>query len=1166
MVGKTYLRYTVGPQGGAVASNASLSLCSVLARPSYADQTTSGNNKSRARQRDTAAAVLFAASLEAVRVYSVRSGVLQHTLIPAESKMPLEVTTLRVVPLEAVTVSSNPRIEESGWMVMVGYQNGHVAVFSCGPTVNYGLPVCRFYALGHKSDTAVLALAVDPQRTCMCSGGQDTDLTVWDLVTQEASFRLRGHRGGVVGVEFVPQEGAAAAVGGVGMGMVVTGAADGLIKVWDIGIRQCVQTLVASDAQVSSICLDSAGRRLYCGLRESQLKVFNTEALTKIEEKKRNNDEVEEEAMVVEHGSIPRKLQKPVTSISFSHDGVFMLACTSKTLEVFRILTREDVRKKVSRKRKRRAAKKENELGDEEEEDNDDNEEEQEKRRMAKNGEIKGETADNNGNTNGNSKKKTPHHSAGGTSSSSGPTTSSLPTATATEEVVLLRTFFMDEKVRSACFVPPSSTIGSGGGSGLRDSGRLHIAVTFNNNNIRTYTTSLTTSELEGAATWALDDLTQRHTLQEGHQSDIRELLLVEDDTALLSLSAEKLMLWNVSITGNQDSYYDGDNGAMSTNPHDYYDAKEANVRHPTAVGALTCTSHIPLQDAVSMAAISPSLCCVGQKDGAVLLVDVPAAAVVFAETGVHVGGVRHIARRTDGSGFVTIGADRRLIVWTLALVKDENEKKEDGNEDNNNDDDDDDDDEERGRRGGNRRKHNNNHKKNVNDEDEEEDKKNKHKEGHPPKRSVQAKPQLLQSMEIELTESPLFLAFSPDNRFMAVGLQNTNIQLFFADTMKPYLVLFGHKLPPTAAAFSTDGTLVASVGMDKSLRLWGTDFGDCHRAIHAHDDYVTQVAFLEGTHQLLTVSLDGSVKHWDGDNWTMIQVFRQHQRGVWGLAATANGTCIATAGMDKCIRCFLRTQDIVFPEEEEERMAQEAMDEEAAKRTAMQTLEQQNPEVGVAGQVTTATTAAAEKLMEALDLVSIELQRRENREDLAPPHPLLANKSVWEYLWSIIESVRPSELRHALSSLTSTHVDALLNYLETMLEERAVLNYEIAAKIVLALVTVSPGTCAGGAGAAAASARAAIAGEVSEAHGARRLAALRRLISEGLDRTVGRMDYNIAGLQFVRQVVEDKEKARFFDLSKIQGYKKKYHTRALTSSGNEEKQQQHQQQQRKVR
>ncbi|RNF25836.1 U3 small nucleolar RNA-associated protein 12 [Trypanosoma conorhini] len=1046
MVGKTYLRYVVGPQGGAVASNASLTLCSVVAPSSYADAATQpgprhgGSSRGgRGWQRAAVAgAVVFVASLEAVRVYSVRSGALQHALIPAEAKMPLEVTALRVVPLEA-SAAGQSFLERDGWLLLVGYHNGHVAVFACGPTNNYGLPLCRFYALGHKVDTAVLALAVGPRRAYACSGGQDTDLTVWDLVTQEASFRLRGHRGGVVGVEFVPQKEEDR--------LVVTGAADGLVKVWDIALRQCVQTLVASDAQVASLRMDSAGRRLYCGLRESQLKVFNTEALLTADESHGADAAAAAAtatATVVEHGGIQRKLQKPVTSLSFSHDGAFLLACTSKTVEVFRVLTREEVRRKISRKRKRRAAGHD----------------------AAQEDDADAHEAEN--------------PQAGGANA-----------ASAAEEVVLLRTFFMEKKVRGACFVPPASS----GPSGGRDADRLHIAVTFNNNNVCTYTTALATSELAGAATWTLQDLKPRQTMeQRGHQSDIRQLAFVEDDTALLSLSAEKVMMWNVALKPQH-----GDVGAAAA--HDFYDAKEANVHHADAEGALTCTGHVAVEAAAAMAAISASLCCVGLQDGSVLLVDLPASNVVFAEAEVHVGGVRHVAQRPDSSGFVSVGADRRLIVWTLALLKDSAEAQK-------------------------KRPANNDTKVNSN-----------------------AAPQLLQSMEIELTESPLFVAMSPDNRFVAVGLQNTNIQLFFADTMKPYLSLFGHKLPPTAVDFSSDGTLVASVGMDKSLRFWGTDFGDCHRAIHAHDDYVTQVAFLRDTHQLLTVSLDGSVKHWDGDNWTMIQMFRQHQRGVWAVAATANGTCLATAGMDKCIRCFLRTQDIVFPAEEEERMAQEAMDEEAAKRLAMQTLEQQNPEVAVAGQLTTATAAAAEKLMEALDLVSVELQRRENAEDLTPPHPLLANKTVWEYLWSTIESVRPSEMRHALSSLTSTHVDALLTYLEGMLRERAVLNYEIAAKIVLALVAAPPGVAAVGN-----TSRAAIAGEISEAHGARRLAALRCMIAEGLDRAVGRMDYDIAGLQFVRHTIEEKDKTRFFDLSKIQGHKKKYHSRALAGDGGKKK------------
>ncbi|KAG8341470.1 WD domain [Trypanosoma vivax] len=1098
MVGKTYLRYVVGPQGGTVVSNASLSSYSVLARATRAPLpalVTADGSRGVGRRRQnsraaTSTAVLFVPGLESVHVYSVRSGVLQHSLTPANAKMPLEVTTLRVVALEEGKNPTAPpltssqqsvtQVDEGGWMLLVGYHNGYIAVFSCGTTSNYGLPVCRFHALGHRIDTAVLSVAVDAQRGCMCSGGQDTDLTVWDLIAQEALFRLRGHRGGVVGVEFVPKQ----QLGQDDHSLVVTGAADGLIKVWNISIRQCVQTVVASDAQISSLSIDGAGKRLYCGLRESQLKVFNLEGLL----------DDPDNGTIVEHGGIPRKLNKPITFISFSHDGAFLLACTSKTVEVFRVLSREDILKKVSRKRKRQGTRASAGVDGPNRDDGKGDEMNHEELTPKENISCNGKSDDNN--LNGVEKKERSDNKC-------------VSGSTAMEEVSLLRTFFFDEKVRSACFVPPLV------GSGVDENGnrRLHIAVTFNNNTVRTFETTLTTTDTQGASVLTLEDLAPRCAMEYGsHQSDIRSLKFVDNDAALVSLSSEKVILWSLSATEPQEELQ---------NVHEYYDALEANVRRNDATGTLICTAQVPLEAAAAADAIASNLCCIGLKDGSVLLVDLPAATVVFSEPAVHVGGVRHVVQRPDKSGFISVGADQRLIVWTLALLKapsvsgvDPVPEAEEQRNDK--------------KRKGRRKEFDNSTEQGGYGSGEQTG------SGEVKGASLQ----LLQSMQLELTESPLFVACSPDKRLLGVGLQNTNIQLFFADTMKPYLSLYGHKLPATAIDFSTDGTLAASVGMDKALRLWGTDFGDCHRAIHAHDDYVTGVNFLQNTHQLITVSLDGTVKHWDGDNWTMIQMFRQHQRGVWAVAATANSTCIATAGIDKCIRCFLRSSDIVFPEEEEERLAQEAMDEEAARRVAMQNLDQLQ-EAGVAGHVTAGTVACAEKLMEALDLVSVELQRQENKEDTSRQHPLLVNKTVWEYLWSVIENVRTSELQHALWGLTSTHVDALLNYIEIMLREKAVLNYEIAAKILLSLVSTRATSAGRTIGAA-------IAGEVSESYGARRLMALRCMIAEGLDRSASRVDYNIAGLQFVRQQLEEKEKTRFFDISKLQGYKKKYHSRAL--------------------
>ncbi|CCW67912.1 unnamed protein product [Phytomonas sp. Hart1] len=932
----------------------------------------------------------------------------------------------------------------------------------------------------------------------LCSAGQDTDITVWDLVSHEAEFSLSGHRGGVVSLFLPPQA----------RERLVSAAADGLIKVWNVALRQCVQTIVVSDAQITAMVADCEGLRLYCGLRESVIKVYklnygNDEeasltmtsratAAAAIAEKDNDGN------FIVDHGSIARRYHKPITALKFSPDSNYILACTSKTVEVYRILSAEGVRRKVIRKKKRQREVLEKRQGRQNNEAHEDAAEEEgaskehdeldkksskrrtHKRIMKSNDEEKSEDDAPESISNEANEKR--HYAA-----------------TASEEVTLLRTFFLTEhKVRAACFVPTPEAVHDPDDDDAGD--MLHIAVLFNNNSIKTYTTRLTLNNAEGSATWTLDDLKARYTLgQQVHQSEIRALSFVDNDSALLSLSKEKLLFWRLSVKGDllERDHLDD---------HDFYDAKEANLSRITFKGSLNCYNSSvdwgeagdAAAEAVSMAAISSSLCCVGLSNGTVCLVDAAASEITFVEPLFHAHGVKAVVERPDKSGFLTLGSDCRVVLWTLGLMA-------------------------------------------VSLENGEDNRISKPSSSTNPKQVT-----LLLSMEIELAELPLFAQFSPDEKFLGVGLNNHNIQLFFADTLKPYLLLFGHKLPPTSLSFSTDGTLVASVGMDKSLRFWGTDFGDCHRAIHAHDDYITQVEFVKDTHYVFTVSMDGSVKQWDGDNWTMIQLFRQHQRGLWAVAVTRNGTCVATAGVDKCIRCFLRTQDIIFPTEEEERMAQEAMDEEAAQRATLQKLAQQQHdglEATLAGQQTAATAEAAERLMEALDLVSVELQRQQNKGDTTTTrHPLLVNSTEWAYLWSVIESIRPSELRHSLSCLTGVHVHALLDYLDGMVENKAVQSYEIAAKILLALVMPAPGQTPSSIGLRTAATH----GEVSEVHGARRLEKLRRAISYGLDQTVSRIDYNIAALQIVRRYMEEADKVKFFDLSKIQGYKKKYHSQAL--------------------
>jgi U3 small nucleolar RNA-associated protein 12 len=73
-------------------------------------------------------------------------------------------------------------------------------------------------------------------------------------------------------------------------------------------------------------------------------------------------------------------------------------------------------------------------------------------------------------------------------------------------------------------------------------------------------------------------------------------------------------------------------------------------------------------------------------------------------------------------------------------------------------------------------------------------------------------------------------------------------------------------QLPVLSMDISFDSKLIVTSSADKNVKLWGLDFGDCHRSLFAHDDSVMSVAFETDSHYFWSVGKDKLVKYWDGD------------------------------------------------------------------------------------------------------------------------------------------------------------------------------------------------------------------------------------------------------------------------------------------------------------
>lgn len=127
-------------------------------------------------------------------------------------------------------------------------------------------------------------------------------------------------------------------------------------------------------------------------------------------------------------------------------------------------------------------------------------------------------------------------------------------------------------------------------------------------------------------------------------------------------------------------------------------------------------------------------------------------------------------------------------------------------------------------------------------------------------------------SRQLQMTHDVLCLKYSPskaqDRLMIAAGLLDSTVRVYYDDSLKFFLSLYGHKLPVLCLDISYDSAILISGSADKTVKIWGLDFGDCHRSLLAHEDSVTSVKFQPSTHYFFSAGKDGTIKYWDADRY----------------------------------------------------------------------------------------------------------------------------------------------------------------------------------------------------------------------------------------------------------------------------------------------------------
>ncbi|XP_041353923.1 WD repeat-containing protein 3-like [Gigantopelta aegis] len=374
----------------------------------------------------------------------------------------------------------------------------------------------------------------------------------------------------------------------------------------------------------------------------------------------------------------------------------------------------------------------------------------------------------------------------------------------------------------------------------------------------------------------------------------------------------------------------------------------------------------------------------------------------------------------------------------------------------------------------------------------------------------------------LKMDEDVLCVKYSPDHKFLAASLLDNTVKVFFADTLKFFLSLYGHKLPVLCMDISSDSMLLVTGSADRNVKIWGLDFGDCHKSIFAHDDSIMSVQFLPNTHLFFTGGKDAKLKQWDADKFEHITTLTGHHGEIWCLAVSSSGNFVVTGSHDKSLRLWEKTEELLVLEEEREMEREKEFEESMEKEGEPVVAGETSTEVGLAGKKTVDTVKAAERILEAVEVFEEETAKRKlhaqecarTKKELPAPdmHPMMLAlnvKSPLQYVMEVIKKIKSSQLEKSLLVLPFSYVTQLIKILDQIL--KAGWETELTSRCLLFLLRVHHGQLTSN--------------QVL-------LPVIDRLRTHIVSRVTELRDqigFNLAGLEFLHKQVESAGEIKFF-------------------------------------
>ena len=114
-----------------------------------------------------------------------------------------------------------------------------------------------------------------------------------------------------------------------------------------------------------------------------------------------------------------------------------------------------------------------------------------------------------------------------------------------------------------------------------------------------------------------------------------------------------------------------------------------------------------------------------------------------------------------------------------------------------------------------------------------------------------------------------------------------------------------GHTHHVMGVGWTPDGKKLASCGADNFVKVWDYEKGEKVRDMQGHQKQVTALVFVGKTPQFLTGCGDASVRMWNADNGGTVRNFPGAADFVYAVSASPDGDVVATGCEDGVVRVY---------------------------------------------------------------------------------------------------------------------------------------------------------------------------------------------------------------------------------------------------------------------